>query len=51
MKQIISIIVFIAAISAMTLSAQTITVNPKFGKVSKEEVEMTEYPSDTSAKQ
>lgn len=49
MKQLISIIVFIAAISAMTLSAQTITVNPKFGKVSKEEVEMTEYPSDTSA--
>lgn len=48
MKRILFIIVF-SVFATMTVEAQSITLNKKFGKVSKEEVEMLEYPLDTAA--
>lgn len=48
MKKIVCfLIVFVAAVLQMT--AQSIQVNKRFGKVSKEEVGMTSYQLDTSA--
>lgn len=45
------LLVFITIISLFPfgMKAQRIAINPKFGAVSEEEVDMTSYPSDTSA--
>lgn len=44
-------ILCVAALVTMTIqmSAQTVTLNKRFGKVSKEELEMTEYKPDSAA--
>ena len=44
-------LLFVAALlmAAYQMSAQSIEVNKRWGKVSKEEVEMTEYQLDTAA--
>ncbi|MBO8446050.1 MAG: hypothetical protein IAC23_10240 [Bacteroidetes bacterium] len=43
-------VMFVSAISfPMLLQAQSIKVDGRFGKVSEDEVKMTEYPQDTSA--
>lgn len=49
MKRIFLICVLAAILISADAFAQTIEVNKRFGKVSKEEVEMKEYPADTSA--
>lgn len=45
------LILCVAALVTMTIqmSAQTVTLNKRFGKVSKEELEMTEYKPDSAA--
>jgi hypothetical protein len=48
MKRIVFLVV-LSAFAAVTAAAQSVTLNTKFGKVSKEEVEMLEYPLDTAA--
>ena len=47
MKRLAILLLLQAA--ALTLSAQSIPVNPKPGRVSDEEVAMTAYPLDTTA--
>ena len=48
MKRIVFLVV-LSTFAAVTAAAQSVTLNTKFGKVSKEEVEMLEYPLDTAA--
>ena len=49
MKRSILFSVAFCMLSFMTVHAQSIPVNTKYGKVSREEVEMTSYQLDTSA--
>lgn len=49
MKRIYALLMSLVIITSLDLAAQTIPVNTRFGKVSKEEVELMEYPADTSA--
>lgn len=49
MKRIYFLLASVLLIASLDLAAQTIQVNTRFGKVSKEEVELMEYPADTSA--
>ena len=49
MKRIFLICILTAILISADAFAQTIEVNKRFGKVSKEEVEMKEYPADTTA--
>ena len=43
------IFIALALMTGIHASAQSISINKRFGKVSKEELEMTEYPLDTAA--
>ena len=49
MKRIYFLLASVLLIASLEMAAQTIPVNTRFGKVSKEEVELMEYPADTSA--
>lgn len=49
MKRIYFLLASVLLLASLDLAAQTIQVNTRFGKVSKEEVELMEYPADTSA--
>lgn len=49
MKRIYFLLASVLLIASLEMAAQTISVNTRFGKVSKEEVELMEYPADTSA--
>ena len=49
MKRVFLICILAAILIPADAFAQSIEVNKRFGKVSKEEVEMKEYPADTSA--
>ena len=49
MKRFSFICILAMILISADVFAQTIEINKRFGKVSKEEVEMKEYPADTSA--
>ena len=49
MKRIYFLLASVLLLASLEMAAQTIPVNTRFGKVSKEEVELMEYPADTSA--
>lgn len=49
MKRIYFLLASVLLIASLEMAAQIIPVNTRFGKVSKEEVELMEYPADTSA--
>ena len=49
MKRIYILLTLALTLISADALAQTIQVNKRFGKVSKEEVAMMEYPADTSA--
>ena len=49
MKRFSVICILAMILISADVFAQTIEINKRFGKVSKEEVEMKEYPADTSA--
>ena len=49
MKRFFVICILAMILISADVFAQTIEINKRFGKVSKEEVEMKEYPADTSA--
>lgn len=48
-KFLVCFCLIVSVASASDLHAQSVKVNAKFGKVSDEEVRMTEYDKDTSA--
>ena len=43
------IFILMSLVATLCASAQTVSINKRFGKVSKEELEMTVYPLDTAA--